>query len=120
MRVVIAKTSAGGSRLTPAGTTSAEPPGEPEGTIRRYEAVDAAGLDSLAGLSLLPPELDEPSDPDPDPDFEPASDPASFVVLAPVSDLESDPDPDPDPAPFEEDLSEEELDRLSAARVSVL
>jgi pilus assembly protein FimV len=80
-------------------------------------------LDSLAGLSLLPELDDEPSV------FEPDPDPESLLVLAPASDLESDPDPDPeldpepdpdpDPEPFEDDFSEE-LDRLSAARVSVL
>jgi hypothetical protein len=74
----------------------------------------------LAGLSLLLPELDdEPSL------FEPDPDPESLVALAPVSDLESDPEPDPEPdpdpdaEPLEDDFSDE-LDRLSAARVSVL
>jgi hypothetical protein len=77
------------------------------------EAVEAAGLDSLAGLSL--PELGADEDVS---DFDPPPDPASFVVLE--SDVVPDvaPDVDDPSDPLDDALSDP--DRLSAALVSVL
>jgi hypothetical protein len=71
-------------------------------------AVDAAGLDSLAGLSPL--ELLEDSVVDA------ASD---FVLVSPVDSLCDESDPF-DPPDFSEPEPEPELERLSWARVSVL